>query len=199
MSGETFEGKRFRLRPVTERDISVLYEWYRDPTVMSLYDGIHFWAEDLESFREEYRLWLNEEVRLGFAGSFMMDLKESGQPVGECTWVLVDRTGPDSPGVFQVGGLIGDRQLHGQGYGTEALKLLRDYLFEHCNAHRLEAITRAFNSGAMKTLHRNGFSREGVLREAVLVDGKWQDRVLFSLLRYEWEQGANPNHTSDRG
>ncbi len=53
-------------------------------------------------------------------------------------------------------------------------------------------MTGAFNTGAMKTLHRNGFAREGVLREAVLLGDKWQDRVLFGLLRAEWEAGAVP-------
>jgi RimJ/RimL family protein N-acetyltransferase len=126
------------------------------------------------------------------AGSFIMELREENRPVGECSYMLVDRTGPESPGIFQVGGLVGPPELRGKGLGTEALRLLRDYLFRDHDAHRLEALTIAFNTGAMKTLHHNGFVREGVLREAVLVDGQWRDRVVFSLLRREWESGAAP-------
>lgn len=192
MSGEVLMGKRLCLKPVRSDDIPVLYEWYRDPHLMSLYDGIPFVLESLESFTEDYGFWLENDVELELAGAFVMQHVESGKPVGECSWLLVERTGPDSPGIYQVGGIIGPSELRGKGLGSEALELLRDYLFSERDAHRLEAITGAFNTGAMKTLHRSGFVREGVLREAVLMDGVWQDRVLFSLLRSEWEQGALP-------
>jgi RimJ/RimL family protein N-acetyltransferase len=192
MSGNVLDGKRLRLRPVSRGDIPVLFEWYRDPRLLSLYDGITFSVEALDLFRDDYTFWLDNEVELELAGAFIMELRETGQAVGECSWMLVDRTGPESPGVYQVGGLVGPSELRAQGLGTEALRLLRDYLFREQDAHRLEALTVAFNTGAMKTLHRNGFAREGVLREAVLVDGQWRDRVLFSLLRREWESGALP-------
>ena len=190
MSGNGLEGKRLRLRPARSDDIATLYEWYRDPKLMSLYDGIAFSAKSLDVFSDEYSFWLTNDVELGLAGSFIMELRDSGRAVGECSWMLVDRTGPDSPGIFQVGGLIGPAELRGKGLGTEALSLLRDYLFRERDAHRLEALTVAFNTGAMKTLHHNGFVREGVLRETVYVDGQWRDRVMFSLLRHEWESGA---------
>lgn len=196
MSGNGLEGKRLRLRPVGRVDIPALFEWYRDPKLMSLYDGIAFSAESLEVFRDQYALWLDNDVEFGLAGAFIMELRDSNRGVGECSWMLVDRTGPESPAIFQVGGLIGPPELRGKGLGTEALRLLRDFLFQSQGAHRLEALTVAFNSGAMKTLHHNGFVREGVLREAVLVDGQWRDRVIFSLLRREWESGALPRTDS---
>lgn len=199
MSGSAFESKRLRLRPVSEQDIPQLFEWYRDPLLMSLYDGIQFPTDNLEVFAESYSMWLENDVAWELAGAFIMELHDSAQAVGECSWTLVDRTGPDSPGIYQVGGLVGPPELRSKGLGTEALRLLRDYLFSEKKAHRLEAITSAFNSGAMKTLHRNGFVREGVLREAVLMENKWRDRVIFSLLRQEWERGAvaQPEHPGD--
>jgi RimJ/RimL family protein N-acetyltransferase len=192
MSGNQLVGARLSLRPATAADIPQLFQWYADPTLMSLYDGVPFPTESLDLFESEYRLWLDNDVALDFAGAFIMEMRDSQRAVGECSWTLVDRTGPESPGIYHVGGLVGPADLRGKGLGTEALRLLRDYLFQDKDAHRLEAITSAFNTGSMKTLHRNGFAREGVLREAVLVDGKWQDRVLFSLLRSEWELGAPP-------
>ncbi len=192
MSGNLLEGKRLRLRPVEVKDIPQLFEWYSDPHLMSLYDGIPFATDDEEAFQEEYRFWLDHDVEWGLAGTFIMEELDSLRPIGECSWMLVERSGPESPGIFQVGGLIGPKELRGHGYGTEALQILRDCLFREQGAHRLEAMTGAFNSGAMKTLHRNGFVREGVLRQAVLINEIWQDRVLFSLLRQEWESGAAP-------
>ena len=190
--GRTLEGKRIRLRPSEVRDIPLLFKWYSDPMLMSLYDGIPFPVENLKVFEANYRRWLETNAEAGQAGSLILELLADGRAIGECSYMLVERTGPISPNIYQVGGLVGPKELRGHGYGTEALQLLRDYLFRDRNAHRLEAMTSAFNGGAMKTLHRNGFVREGVLREAVLINDVWQDRVLFSLLRSEWEIGAPP-------
>jgi RimJ/RimL family protein N-acetyltransferase len=192
MNGSALEGKRLRLRRVTADDIPQLFDWYHDPLLMSLYDGIQFATDDYEAFQEEYRFWLEHDVEWGLAGIYIMEERDTSRAIGECSWMLVERTGPESPGIFQVGGLIGPKELRGHGYGTESLQLLRDHLFRKVGAHRLEAMTGAFNSGAMKTLHRNGFVREGVLRQAVFINGVWQDRVLFSLLRQEWEDGSQP-------
>jgi RimJ/RimL family protein N-acetyltransferase len=192
MNGNALEGKRLRLRPVEARDIPVLFQWYSNPMLMSLYDGIPFPTESFDAFEAEYLLWLETDADLGIAGSFIMELRADGRAIGECSWMLVERTGPFSPDIYQVGGIIGPEDLRGHGFGTEALQILRDYLFREREAHRLEAMTSAFNGGAMKTLHRNSFVREGVLREAVLIDGVWHDRVLFALLRPDWENGALP-------
>jgi RimJ/RimL family protein N-acetyltransferase len=192
MSGKPIEGKRLRLRSSDERDIPVLFEWYSDPMLMSVYDGIPFATGTLDEFEEDYLHWLETDVDAGSAGSFIMELLSDRTAIGECSWMLVKRAGPASPNVYQVGGVVGPKELRGQGFGTEALRLLRDHLFKDLGAHRLEAMTSAFNGGAMKTLHRNGFVREGVLREAVLIDKIWHDRILFSLLRKEWEAGAVP-------
>lgn len=192
MSGSILEGQRLLLRLAEARDIPLLFQWYSDPMLMSLYDGIPFPIASYEEFEAEYHLWLETDAELGLAGSFVMEVRADGRAIGECSWMLVERTGPFSPGVYQVGGIIGPEELRGHGFGTEALQLLRDYLFREREAHRLEAMTSAFNTGAMKTLHRNGFVREGVLREAVLINGVWNDRVLFALLQKEWAGGALP-------
>ena len=188
MSGNTLDSERLRLRPATADDIPLLYEWYSQPELGALYDGLQFSASHPDLFAEEFQLWLESDAELDYAGAYILELKPDGKPIGECSWMLVQRTGPDSPDVYQVGGLIGPPELRGQGYGSETLRVLRNFLFSERGAHRLEAMTGAFNTGAMRTLHRNGFTREGVLRETLLINGIWHDRVIFSLLRSEWER-----------
>ncbi|MBI5060668.1 GNAT family N-acetyltransferase [candidate division KSB1 bacterium] len=190
MSGKILETERLRLRPATADDIPLLYNWYSHPETSALYDGLQFNTAHPDLFAEEFGLWLDTDAELEYAGVYILELKADGRPIGEGTWMLVQRTGPDSPDVYQVGGLIGPAELRGKGYGSETLHALREFLFIERGAHRLEAMTGAFNTGAMRTLHRSGFAREGVLRETLLIKGVWHDRVIFSLLRSEWESGA---------
>lgn len=76
-------------------------------------------------------------------------------------------------------------ELRGQGYGTEAQRLLTDYLFAHTNANRIEAQTDVENIGEQRALEKAGFIREGVLRGAQWRNGEWHDLVGYGLTRAE--------------
>ncbi|MFF2045352.1 GNAT family N-acetyltransferase [Kitasatospora sp. NPDC058170] len=74
-------------------------------------------------------------------------------------------------------------QARGRGIGTEAQRLLADYLFAHSPVVRLEADTESANLAEQRALEKCGFTREGVQRSLVFRDGQWRDVVRYSLLR----------------
>ena len=76
----------------------------------------------------------------------------------------------------------------GKGYGTEATKLLVDYLFLSTNLIRIQAHTDARNMVSQKILQNVGFKKEGIIRKSVFARGEWRDRALLSILREEWKE-----------
>ena len=74
-----------------------------------------------------------------------------------------------------------------RGYGTEAVRIMVDYLFLSQNITRIQAEALTENSASQRVLEKAGFVREGIRRKASFVRGRWQDDVLFSLLREEWQ------------
>jgi RimJ/RimL family protein N-acetyltransferase len=76
----------------------------------------------------------------------------------------------------------------GKGYGTEAVKLMVDYLFLSKDITRIQAHTNARNTASQKVLQKAGFKKEGTIRKSVFSRGEWRDRVLFSILREEWKE-----------
>jgi RimJ/RimL family protein N-acetyltransferase len=60
------------------------------------------------------------------------------------------------------------------------------HAFETLDLHRLEADVDPENTASLRVLERNGFRREGHLRERYTQDGRWHDAVLLGLLRREW-------------
>ncbi len=80
-------------------------------------------------------------------------------------------------------------EYHGEGYATEAVGLLVDYVFESFDKHGLQAHAFAFNEGSRGVLERLGFTEEGRLREDRFVGGRYVDTVLYGLLRREWAEG----------
>ena len=78
--------------------------------------------------------------------------------------------------------------MRNQGYGTEAVRILVDYLFLAKNLMRIQAEALIDNVASHRVLEHAGFTREGVKRKASFVGGRWQDDILFSILREEWNE-----------
>lgn len=88
----------------------------------------------------------------------------------------------------EIGYRLFDPALAGQGYTTEALRLLCDYLFKVHTWHRLEVLSAPQNEASVRVAQKCGFSEEGTLRQAFFINGRYQDVKVFSLLRPEWER-----------
>ena len=70
-----------------------------------------------------------------------------------------------------------------QGYMTSALPLVVDFAFERLGLHRLEAACLPSNIPSRSLLVKAAFQQEGYAREYLCIAGKWQDHLLFAILR----------------
>ena len=73
-----------------------------------------------------------------------------------------------------------------RGYMTAALPLVLAFSFDRLRLHRVEAACLPTNVPSRALLLRTGFSEEGYARRYLLIDGKWQDHLLFAILREDW-------------
>jgi aminoglycoside 6'-N-acetyltransferase len=78
-------------------------------------------------------------------------------------------------------GLFADHRGH--GVGTEAQRLLVEYLFAHTRAERIQATTDPDNIAEQRAAEKAGFSLEGRVRRAQWRAGSWHDQLLYSVLR----------------
>lgn len=69
------------------------------------------------------------------------------------------------------------------GYAREAMAFAIPLIFEEMSLHRMEAYVMAENIPSIRLLKDCGFQCEGVCREAVRIQGKWEDHLLFSRIR----------------
>ncbi len=70
----------------------------------------------------------------------------------------------------------------GQGHMAGAVKILLRYAFLDLRLHRVEAACAPENERSRRLLERLGFQREGFARAYLLIDGAWQDHLLFAML-----------------
>ncbi|MEX0758989.1 MAG: GNAT family protein [Tistlia sp.] len=73
-----------------------------------------------------------------------------------------------------------------QGYMQEALGLLIGWSFGPLGLHRLEAACLPANRPSRSLLEKLGFREEGLARGYLMIDGRWQDHLLYGLCREDW-------------
>lgn len=72
-----------------------------------------------------------------------------------------------------------------KGIASEAVQLLLKFVFGRANINRIEAQISSTNIDSIKLFERNGFTKEGILREKTYYDFKYQDVVVMSILKKE--------------
>ncbi len=171
------QGKKTFLRPLELDDIPIFYQWYND-------QNINYWANaawPLSTMLSE------EEIEERFFtpqkdGSRYLILNEEQKPIGTVGYRDVNL--PARSAVLFI--VIGESDYWNRGYGTDALKVLIDYLFYQWNFHRLSLDLWDGNLRALKAYEKLGFKVEGRLRQARFVLGEYRDGILMGLLRDEY-------------
>lgn len=78
--------------------------------------------------------------------------------------------------------IIGVRALQ------QAVKILVKFLIEEVNINRIQAEVMPLNEASKKVLLKNGFLKEGLLRQATLWSGKGViDLEIYGLLKEEYK------------
>ncbi len=86
---------------------------------------------------------------------------------------------------------IGERDYRGNGYGTDAMRVMLRYGFLELNLYRVQLNTFSYNERAIKSYLKTGFVMEGCRRGMLLRNGRRWDLVYMSVLRDEWKE-RNP-------
>lgn len=174
-----FESSRVTLRKMTIDDVSIYHKWRNDLEVMRTTSP----SMDL------YTLDSTEQfVNLVILGSdtsksYIIVDKASDKPIGITSLIQIDYKNQNAECIID----IGEKNYWGQGYGTEALKLLLDYAFLEMNLHRVSLRAFSFNDKAVKMYEKIGFKHEGVSRQCIFRDGKWHDIIQMGMLQCEYK------------
>ena len=81
---------------------------------------------------------------------------------------------------------IGDPAYRGNGYGTDAMRVMLRYGFRELNLQRIQLDAFSYNERAIKSYLKAGFVEEGRQRGMLLRDGRRWDFIYMGILREEW-------------
>lgn len=113
---------------------------------------------------------------------FLLEDKVSGKIIGRCglhNWNTDHHRA-------EIGYAMEDESFRQRGLMSEAVAAIIDYGFSKLKLNRIEALVASYNTASLRLLEKNGFVQEGVLRNHYLVDGVYEDSVMFSKLQEEF-------------
>lgn len=136
---------------------------------------------------EKTKEWIEKDLEedKNFIYNFMVRDLEEDKLIG-----FVDLWVSWNHGDSWVGIGLGERDYWGNGYGTDAMKLMLRYAFTELNLHRVSLGVFEYNTRARKSYEKAGFKLEGRIRAELLRQGKRWDVLIMGILRDEW-LGAN--------
>lgn len=99
-------------------------------------------------------------------------------------------------GYFILAGLLDSNQTiefrriviteKGKGYGKATIEIVKKLAFETYNAHRLWLDVKLQNKVAQAVYKKSCFVVEGILRECLKVDDKYDSLIIMSILQQEY-------------
>ncbi len=168
----TLVGTTTILRPFAAKDLPLIEQCLRDPEVLKLTGSEADF--DRETLKTWYGTRYNQPDRLDLA---VID-KATGTLVGEV--VVNEYQSSDHSMNFRI--LIG-KTGRNRGLGTEATRILIDYLFQQTSLARLTLSVFDFNPRAQHVYEKLGFQVIGVEQDDLKVDGRCVDSILMALTR----------------
>ena len=166
-----------RLRDITLEDADMLDAWSADERDKGGFND--FGAEPNLMDRDALAKGPYRNERNGM---LIIERVADGAPIGTVGWHRVSYGPNPESGVWNFGiDLI--PEARGQGHGSEAQRLLADWLFEHTEANRVEASTDLDNIAEQRALEKAGYTREGIARGAQFRAGRHRDLVTYARLR----------------
>ncbi|WP_184547564.1 GNAT family N-acetyltransferase [Mucilaginibacter sp. FT3.2] len=173
------QGEGFTLRQIRLTDAASLQKHADNPKVSAfLMDRFpspytladaEFWVNLMQHKQPltHFAIAINNEVCGGIAIELMNDVNRI---TGEIGYWLAE-------------------QYWGQGIITQAVNLVTGYAFKNLSVLRIQAGVYHKNTASMRVLEKAGYTKEGVLRNAVIKNGVVMDKHVYAILKEEYQQG----------
>jgi ribosomal-protein-alanine N-acetyltransferase len=165
----TLQTSRLTLEPLELEDVPALFILAQNPATIEDFQYTATKPEDVEK-------WVRQVVNEGIPS---WTVRLNRQVIG-----LVEAD-IRREAIARLGYFLAEEQQN-QGYTTEALRAVLEWVFTETSVHRAEADITPGNTASCRVVEKLGLRFEGVLRKNWYFKGKWHDSLEYSLLREEW-------------
>jgi RimJ/RimL family protein N-acetyltransferase len=173
-----FHGKLVRFVAPSSDDASIVARFSEDGQYMRWMDTDAAIPSSVDGFRASS----TNKVSDGKSFVFHLRTIEEDSLIGFVAIHSIEWN--NQTGILSIG--IWDPAYREKGYGSDAMALALNYVFNELNLYRLGLDVISTNSRAIRVYEKMGFRHEGLVRGAVNRDGKRVDKVIMGILREEY-------------
>jgi len=127
-----------------------------------------------------------EDRRMDWAFAFGIWERDTAELVGRVALSTVVRGAWQNANL----GYFVAQDRGGRGYATLAVREALAFGFGWVELHRVQAAAMPRNLRSIRVLEKNGFRREGMAKDYLRIDGKWEDHLIYAITVEEWADGA---------
>jgi len=172
-----FHGKNVVLRAIERVDLSTLHKWANDPDIWHMLGGWHF-PGSMAAMERWFEGLQNEQLNQRFA----IETIDFGL-IGTTNLIEIDWKNNHA---FH-GVMLGEKDLRGKGYGTDAVMATMRYAFEELHMERLDSSIIEYNESSLKLyLGRCGWKEEGRRRNWYFRKNRYWDSIIVGITRQEY-------------
>lgn len=175
-------GKKVILRSVEEEDLEMLRELTNSPDFEQMIVG---WSFPIS--KKDQEKWY-QNCQNGLAKiQYVIETEQDGA-VGLIGLRDLDWKNGSASGL---GMRIAKREIRTRGLATDAWMTLLRYAFNELRLNRINGAALSYNKASLRVCEKVGFKIEGVQREAVYKNGKYEDVVMLACLKSDYEELIN--------
>ena len=171
----TIRTDRLIIRPMTEGDVPALKEWMSDKSIYT------YWGKGPSKAELNPELLFEKEEKPTKSFHLGVALKDDDKVVGDLWVYLIEKDRMASVTIRLSKG------VHGCGYGTEALRAITRFCFEHTELRRLWTEVDVRNVASCRILEKCGYTKEGHIRQGKMVN-TWCDYYIYGILSTDMER-----------
>jgi RimJ/RimL family protein N-acetyltransferase len=176
-----FEGKKVRLRSFELSDLDEIMKYWNRTELRNLLGNSDRGPVSRSEEEEWIRTtWTLRQQKKAF--TYAIETIAEKRLIGAISLFEIDWTSRSA----MVGISIYNPDYWSKGYGTESMRLILSFAFQHLNLNRVELDTFDFNERAQKCYLKVGFKEVGRRRKAQFIDGEYHDDVIMDTMRDEW-------------
>lgn len=174
-------GELCYLRPVEIDDSERIRDW-------RLTEDVSYYFPSFEPISlQKQKDWMTYIIQDSTSYYFIICDKTTSTPIGVIFLTGIDRLNQNT----EFGYYLGDKKYQGTGIAIEAELLLLDYAFNIQNMHKVYCESLEYNE-KVHTIHAKfGFMKDGIKREHIYKNGKWNNIVVMSVLKKEFLEMKN--------
>ncbi|TGE28169.1 GNAT family N-acetyltransferase [Hymenobacter metallicola] len=171
-----------QLLPLHPDQAPTFHRWMRDPEVI-VYSMSAF--QDLKTL-EQVAQWLKHTLADSKSLNLGIYLAATNELIGYAGISGISRV--NRSGEYFI--LLGEKRYWGQGIGTAVTQQVVSRGFQELGLNRIMLTVSEPNAGGVKAYLRAGFQLEGRLRKACYRHNAFHDKLVMSVLKEEWPEGA---------